>query len=80
LNTKNLRYALVIFFLASWGPLYRSVLDKLWMYSDGLSLVGQWAQFQTLADLIGAPVGAGIGIGLHISGGVGQSQNPIGIT
>jgi len=56
----------VIFFLASWGPLYRSLLDKLWMHSDGLSLVGQWAQFQTLADLIGAPVGAGIGIGLTI--------------
>ena len=66
MNATNLRYALVIFFLASWGPLYRSVLDKLWMHSDGLSLVGQWAQFQTLADLIGAPVGAGIGIGLTI--------------
>jgi len=63
---KGLRYALVIFFLASWGPLFRSALDKLWMHSDGLSLVGQWAQFQTLADLIGAPVGAGIGIGLTI--------------
>lgn len=63
---KSLRYALVIFLLASWGPLYRSVLDKLWMHSDGLSLVGQWAQFQTLADLIGAPVAAGIGIGLTI--------------
>ena len=36
------------------------------MHSDGLSLVGQWAQFQTLADLIGAPVGTGIGIGLTI--------------
>ena len=56
----------MIFFLASWGPLYRSILDKLWMQSEGLSLVGQWAQFQTLADLIGAPVGAGIGIGLTI--------------
>ena len=63
---KGLRYALIIFFLASWGPLFRSVLDKLWMHFDGLSLVGQWAQFQTLADLIGAPVGAGIGIGLTI--------------
>jgi len=56
----------VIVCLASWGPLYRSILDKLWMQSEGLSLVGQWAQFQTLADLIGAPVGAGIGIGLTI--------------
>jgi len=63
---KNLRYILVIFLLAIWGPLYRSILDKLWMHSDGLSLVGQWAQFQTLADLIGAPVGTGIGIGLTI--------------
>ena len=63
---KSLRYVLIIFFLASWGPLFRSLLDKLWMHFDGLSLVGQWAQFQTLADLIGAPVGAGIGIGLTI--------------
>ena len=66
MNTKNIRYGLVIVALAGWGPLYRSVLDKLWMHSEGLSLVGQWAQFQTLADLIGAPVGAGIGIGLTI--------------
>ena len=66
MNTQNIRYGLVILCLASWGPLYRSLLDKLWMQSDGLSLVGQWAQFQTLADLIGAPVGAGIGIGLTI--------------
>jgi len=66
LNTQNIRYGLVILCLASWGPLYRSLLDKLWMQSDGLSLVGQWAQFQTLADLIGAPVGVGIGIGLTI--------------
>lgn len=66
MNTQNIRYGLVILCLASWGPLYRSLLDKLWMQSDGLSLVGQWAQFQTLADLIGAPVGVGIGIGLTI--------------
>jgi len=72
---KGLRYALVIFLLASWGPLFRSIIDKLWMHSDGLPLVGQWAQFQTLADLIGAPVGAGIGIGLTIL--TAQTEHPL---
>ena len=52
--------------LVSWGPLFRSALDKLWMHSEGLSSIGQWAQLQTLSDLIGAPVGAGIGIGVTI--------------
>ena len=75
MNTKNIRYGLIILCLAGWGPLFRSVLDKLWMSSDGLALVGQWAQFQTLADLIGAPVGAGIGIGLTIL--TAQAESPM---
>lgn len=49
-----------------WGPLYRSILDKLWVDTGGINLVGQWAQLQTLIDFIGAPIGSGIGIGVSI--------------
>lgn len=67
--SKNIRYGLVIACFASWGPFYRAILDKLWMVSEGLPSIGYWAQFQTLSDLISAPVSAGIGVGLTILAG-----------
>ncbi len=42
------------------------MLDKGWMQLGGLTLVGQWAQLQGLAELVSAPAMAGIGVGLTV--------------
>ncbi len=60
------QHGLIVMLLICWGPAYRALLDKLWVWGGGLSLVGQWAQLQAAADLVGAPAFAGIGIGLTV--------------
>jgi hypothetical protein len=52
--------------LIVWGPAYRALLDKLWMQHADLQTVGQWAQLQSVAELITAPVQAGIAMGLTV--------------
>ena len=49
-----------------WGPAYRAILDKLWVLDGGLETVGQWAQLQTLSDLVAAPAFLGVGVGLTV--------------
>ena len=69
---KGLNYAILLICIASWGPLYRAILDKLWMLEGGIVTVGHWAQLQTLIELIVSPIAAGIAVGLSIS--VAQDQ------
>ena len=57
---------LIVMLLICWGPAYRALLDKVWVWSGGLGLVGQWAQLQAVADLVGTPAFAGVGIGLTV--------------
>ncbi len=59
-------HAATIALLVAWGPLFRALLDKGWMQLGGLTLVGQWAQLQGLAELVSAPAMAGIGVGLTV--------------
>ena len=60
------QHGLIVMLLICWGPAYRALLDKLWVWGGGLSLVGQWAQLQAAADLVGTPAFAGIVIGLTV--------------
>ncbi len=60
------RYAAIFTLLVIWGPLYRALLDKCWVLSGDLSSVGHWAQWQTSADLIAAPVATGVAMGLAV--------------
>jgi hypothetical protein len=65
----SLRKSLDLALLAGlivWGPAYRALLDKLWMQHANLQTVGQWAQLQSVAELITAPVQAGIAMGLTV--------------
>jgi len=64
---KDLNYAILLICIASWGPLYRAILDKLWMLEGGIVTVGHWAQLQTLIEIIVSPISAGIAVGLSIS-------------
>jgi O-antigen/teichoic acid export membrane protein len=52
--------------LVVWGPAYRALLDKLWVLYGGLETVGQWAQLQTISDLVAAPAFLGVGVGLTV--------------
>jgi len=69
---KGLNYTILLICIASWGPLYRAILDKLWMLEGGIVTVGHWAQLQTLIEFIVSPISAGIAVGLSIS--VAQDQ------
>jgi len=60
------RYAAIFSLLVTWGPLYRALLDKCWVLSGDISSVAHWAQWQTSADLIAAPVGTGVAMGLAV--------------
>ncbi len=58
--------ASILALLVLWGPAYRALLDKLWALSGGMALVGQWAQLQSIMDLIAAPAFVGVGMGLTV--------------
>ena len=58
--------ALIIVCLILWGPLYRALIDKLWMYNANLVAVGQWAQLQTISDFVATPAFVGVGVGLTV--------------
>lgn len=58
--------ASILGLLVLWGPAYRALLDKLWALSGGMALVGQWAQLQSIMDLIAAPAFVGVGMGLTV--------------
>lgn len=58
--------ASILSLLVLWGPAYRALLDKLWALSGGMALVGQWAQLQSIMDLIAAPAFVGVGMGLTV--------------
>ena len=66
-RNKPIHYAVLLICIAFWGPLYRAILDKLWIINGDLVSIGHWAQLQTLIELIGSPIAAGIAIGLSIS-------------
>ena len=66
LSALKVRPVLVFLCLMLWGPLYRSALDKIWVVVGNLSLLGQWAQLQSVIDLIAAPNALSIGIGLTV--------------
>jgi O-antigen/teichoic acid export membrane protein len=72
---KSLNYALLLICIASWGPLYRALLDKLWMIEGGIVTVGHWAQLQTLIEFIASPISAGIAVGLSIAVAQGQKTS-----
>lgn len=57
---------MILGMLVLWGPAYRALLDKLWALSGGMALVGQWAQMQSIMDLIAAPTFVGVGMGLTV--------------
>ena len=58
--------ALIIICLILWGPIYRALIDKLWMHSANLVAVGQWAQLQTISDFVATPAFVGVGVGLTV--------------
>ena len=58
--------ALIIVCLILWGPIYRALIDKLWMHSANLAAVGQWAQLQTISDFVATPAFVGVGVGLTV--------------
>lgn len=67
---------ILIALLVFWGPAYRAILDKLWMLQGGLSWVGQWAQLQTLIDLVSVPAFVGLGVGLTVLIAQHPAQHP----
>lgn len=52
--------------LILWPPAYRAIIDKLWISAGQISLIGQWAQLQTVGDFISAPAFLGVGFGLTV--------------
>lgn len=65
-SLDNRQHLFWVALLVIWGPLYRALVDKGWMVLGGLPLVGQWAQLQSVSELVSAPAFAGVGMGLTV--------------